>query len=88
MASTAAESLAAIKDVQALSLEQAFAADFTDRSDRSRKEGVQTARLSAGLERRVDVLAAIATALVLFYGVRLVLAARSVRATCWCSSRT
>lgn len=73
MAATVAESLAAVKDMQALSLEPAFAKHFADRSEQCKKVGVKTARLSAALERRVDVLGAIATAAVLFVGVRMVL---------------
>lgn len=73
MASTAAETMAGIKVVQALSLEEAFAGEFARRSRQSLSEGVRTSRLSAALERRVDVLLALATALVLWYGVVLVL---------------
>ncbi len=74
MASTAAESLAAVKDVQALSLENVFARHFSDRSKKCLKESVQTARLAARLERRVDVIGAVATAIVLFAGTKMVLA--------------
>jgi ATP-binding cassette, subfamily B, bacterial len=74
MAATAAESLTAIQVVQALSLEEVFAREFAGRSQRGLKEAVRGSRLSAALERRVDVLIALATALVLFYGARLVLA--------------
>jgi ATP-binding cassette subfamily B protein len=71
MASAAAESLAAVKDLQALSLEPVFAEQFTNRSQKCQTQNVVTARLSASLERRVDVLGAFATALVLFFGVRM-----------------
>ncbi len=74
MASTAAESLAAIQLVQSLSLERAFARAFGGANAKSLKEGVRITRLSAALERAVDVLIAIATAAVLWYGTRLVLA--------------
>jgi ATP-binding cassette subfamily B protein len=73
MAATAAESIGAIKIVQALSLERWFAADFSSANRRSLKEGVKASRLVARLERTVDVLIAVATALVLWYGARLVL---------------
>jgi ATP-binding cassette subfamily B protein len=73
MASAAAESLAAVKDLQALSLEPVFAEQFIDRSRKCQTQNVVTARLSASLERRVDVLGALATALVLFFGVKLAL---------------
>jgi ATP-binding cassette subfamily B protein len=73
MASAAAESLAAVKDMQALSLENVFAEQFSSRNNQCQKQSVRTARLSAGLERRVDVLGAVATALVLYFGVQMVL---------------
>ena len=73
MAATAAESINAIKTVQALSLEEAFAQSFSSESERSLKEDVKGKRLSATLERSVDVIIAIATALVLWQGTRLVL---------------
>lgn len=73
MAATAAESMSAIKTVQALSLEEIFAQEFDTQSRQSQKDDVKAGRLSAGLERTVDVLLAIATALVLFYGARLVM---------------
>jgi ATP-binding cassette subfamily B protein len=73
LAATAAESVAAIRVVKALSLESAFARSFTSDNRRSLAEGVRVKRLSAGLERAVDLLIAIATALVLWSGARLVL---------------
>ena len=73
MAATAAESLTAIQVVQALGLESIFAKAFASDNKRSLKEGVKATRLTARLERTVDVLIAVATALVLWYGARLVL---------------
>ncbi|PSN18841.1 protein tyrosine phosphatase, partial [filamentous cyanobacterium CCP5] len=73
VAATAAESLAAIKLVQALSLETAFADLFSRQNRRSLEETVATKRLAAHLERTVDVLIALGTALVLWYGARLVI---------------
>src|SRR5262249_39071332 len=73
MAATAAESLTAIKTVQALSLEEIFARSFSTQSERNLKQDVKGKRLSATLERSIDVLIAVATALVLWYGTRLVL---------------
>src|SRR5205814_7324789 len=64
MAATAAESITAIKTVQALSLEENFAKAFSSDSERSLKEDVKGKRLSATLERTVDVIVALATALV------------------------
>jgi len=73
MAASAAESINAIKTVQALSLEETFAQTFSSESERSLKEDVKGKRLSATLERTVDVIIAVATALVLWQGTRLVL---------------
>ena len=73
MAATAAESIGAIRTVQALSLEEKFAATFASESERNLKQDVKGKRLSAALERTVDVLIGIATALVLWSGAKLVL---------------
>ncbi|WOD37003.1 ABC transporter ATP-binding protein [Nodosilinea sp. E11] len=73
VAATAAESLAAIKLVQALSLENAFADIFAQQNRRSLEDTVETKRLAANLERTVDVLIALGTALVLWYGAHLVI---------------
>lgn len=73
MAATAAESIGAMTVIHALSLEGAFAQSFSGQSRKSLTTGVRAARLSAGLERTVDVLIAVATALVLWFGARLVL---------------
>lgn len=72
LAAAAAESMSAIKVVQALSLEKTLERAFARQNRASLAEGVQTKRLSAGLERRVDVLTGAGTALVLWYGARLV----------------
>jgi len=73
MAATASETINAIKTVQALSLESAFEKQFTRQNEKNLKQDVKGKRLSASLERSVDLLTAIAGALVLFYGTRLVL---------------
>lgn len=73
VAATLAESISAIKLVQALSLQDAFANVFSQANHRSLKESVKTQRLSASLERTVDVIIAIGTAIVLWYGARLAL---------------
>jgi ATP-binding cassette subfamily B protein len=73
MAATAAEAIGAIKVVQALSLEGRFVASFLRRNQESRKEDVRTARLTAALGRSVAFLVAASTALVLWYGARLVI---------------
>lgn len=72
MAATAAESIGAIKIVKALSLEGTFARIFAGQNKKSLKKGIEGSRLAAGMERTVDLLIAVATALVLWYGARLV----------------
>jgi len=73
MGSTAAEAISAIRVVQALSLEKVHEKSFAQDNVASLKEGVKAKRLSARLERSVDVLIAIATALILWRGARLVM---------------
>jgi ATP-binding cassette, subfamily B, bacterial len=73
MAATASEALGAMKTVQALSLEPQFVAAFSSHNQKSLKEGAKGARLAASLERSVDVLIAVVTALVLYFGARYVL---------------
>jgi ATP-binding cassette subfamily B protein len=73
MAATASETINAIKTVQALSLEGAFEQQFSRQNDKNLKQDVRARRLAASLERSVDLLTAIAGALVLYYGTRLVL---------------
>ncbi|MBE8997887.1 ABC transporter ATP-binding protein [Nostoc sp. LEGE 12447] len=68
VAATAAESIAAIKLVKALSLQDAFARVFSQQNHHSLKESVRTQRLAAHLERTVDVVIALGTAIVLWYG--------------------
>ena len=68
VAATAAESIAAIKLVKALSLQEAFAQVFARQNQNSLNESVQTQRLASHLERTVDVVIAIGTAAVLWYG--------------------
>ncbi len=74
MAASVAETMNAIRTVQALSLEKQFADAFSATSDKSALSDVKGKRLSAALERSVDVLVALATALVLWFGTRSVLA--------------
>jgi len=73
MAASIAESMSAIRTVQALSLEETFSDSFTSSSDKTSLSDVKGKRLSAALERSVDVLIALATALVLWFGTRMVL---------------
>ncbi len=73
MAATAAETIGAIKVIQALCLEGRFAEGFLRRNHESQTEDVRTACLTAALGRSVAFLVAASTALVLWYGARLVL---------------
>lgn len=72
MASTAAESIHAIRVVQTLGLEDQFNQVFGGANKKSLKEGVRTKRLTARLEATVRALTGLATALVLGYGGLLV----------------
>ena len=73
MAATAAEAIGAIKVLQALGLEGLFADRFLRRNQESQRADAKGARLSGALERTVGLLLASSTALVLWYGARLVL---------------
>ncbi|HBB33750.1 MAG TPA: protein tyrosine phosphatase [Cyanobacteria bacterium UBA8803] len=73
MAATAAEAIGAIEVVQALSLEGMLESRFSRQNQKSLEEGARTQQLSAGLQRTIELLVAIATALVLWRGVQLVL---------------
>ncbi|MBA2693120.1 MAG: ABC transporter ATP-binding protein [Rubrobacter sp.] len=73
MAATAAEAIGAIKLVQALSLEGRFNDAFGGQNQKSMTEDVQAKRLATRMERTADVLIAVSTALVLFFGARLVI---------------
>lgn len=73
MASTAAESMGAIQVVQALSLEEKFIELFAGQNKKSLKEGVKAKRLAVRLESTVQIMIAISTALVLWFGTHQVL---------------
>lgn len=73
LASKATEYIASIRTVQSLSLEDETIRSFAGDDAESRKQNVQSKRLSAGLERRVDVIVAFASALVLLKGAYSVL---------------
>ncbi|MEL7084069.1 MAG: ABC transporter ATP-binding protein [Cyanobacteria bacterium J06597_1] len=73
MAATAAESISAIKVVQALSLHDMLENAFSKQNSKSLKEGAKAQKLAAGLERTVETLVAISTALVLWRGAILVI---------------
>lgn len=73
MAANAAEVMGAIKVVQALSLESKLGKTFKKENRKSLEESAQTQKLRAGQERTVEVLVAIATAIVLWKGVQLIM---------------
>lgn len=73
IAATAAETIGAIKVVQALSLEETFRSHFSEQNEKNLHQGAQTYKLSAILGRTVQILAATATAIVLWRGSDLVL---------------
>lgn len=68
MASSAGEALGAIRVVQAYGLESFVGSTFDRQNDRSLLQGARSARLSAGLERSVDVIIAVAGAVIVFMG--------------------
>lgn len=70
---TTAEAIGSIRVVQALSLEGVHEKTFMAQERASLKEGVQGKRLTARLISIVDILIAIATAAVVWYGARLAL---------------
>lgn len=74
LASLATETLSSMRVVQSYSLQQTLQGQFAASNDRTLKDGVQAKRLSAGLERKTDVLVGIATALVLYVGATRVVA--------------
>ena len=73
MAATATETMGAIQLVQALSLEEHFAAQFAHQNQESQKDDIKALRWSAALSRGIGFLIAACTAAVLWFGARLVL---------------
>lgn len=74
LAARSAEYMTGIATIQAMSLEKAATKTFNGSDSQSLQQNVQAKRLAAGLERQVDVLIAVVTALVLLLGARSVLA--------------
>ncbi|WP_158781170.1 ABC transporter ATP-binding protein [Pantoea sp. BAV 3049] len=74
LAASSAEFLGAMGVVQALSLESVASRSFASDDGKSLQQNVRSRRLLAGLERRVDLIIAFATAIVLFDGATDVLA--------------
>ena len=73
LAATAAETIGAIKIIQTLSLEETFENNFFEQNEKSLHEGAQTHKLKAVLQRTVEILSALVTAVVLWRGSDLVL---------------
>lgn len=76
LASLATESLSSLMVVQSYSLESRLQERFGGSNQRSLADGVKAKKLSAGLERKTDVLVGLATGLVLFFGAHQVLTGR------------
>ncbi|MBW4477548.1 MAG: ABC transporter ATP-binding protein/permease [Tolypothrix brevis GSE-NOS-MK-07-07A] len=73
IADSTAESIGAIKIVHALSLQEMLENAFANQNRESLKESAKAQKLSAGLERAVELMVGTATALVLWRGVHLVM---------------
>jgi ATP-binding cassette subfamily B protein len=73
MASSASETIGAIKIVQSLNLQELFADSFSRTNKKGLKADLQSTRLTAALVRAVGFLIVASTALVLWYGAQLVL---------------
>ncbi|WP_299773467.1 ABC transporter ATP-binding protein [uncultured Tateyamaria sp.] len=76
LAATSSEALAGIASVQTLGLEEHMNKAFSGANEKEMREGVKGARLTARLERSVDVLAGLGLVAVLYYGTLQVLDAR------------
>lgn len=73
LGAASAEAISAIRTVQAMGLEQAMSESFGIQNRKSADQSVRGKRLAARLERSVDLLIAVATALVLWRGAVLVI---------------
>lgn len=71
IATTTTEALLSIRVVQALGLQGQFAEVFSLANGKSLREGARVQRLSASLERAVEVFAATATAIALWFGAQM-----------------
>ncbi|KAM3095982.1 ABC transporter ATP-binding protein [Phormidesmis sp. 146-35] len=72
MAATVAESIGAIKVVQTLSLHQMLEETFSEYSSQSLQDSAKAQKISAGLERLIELLVGLMTALILWRGALLV----------------
>ncbi|MFQ6550226.1 ABC transporter ATP-binding protein [Aestuariibius sp. 2305UL40-4] len=76
LAATSTETLAGIRSVQALGLEDSNAKLFGGANDKDMAAGIKAARMAAGLERSVDLLAGVGLVLILWFGTLQVLSGR------------
>ncbi len=74
LANAASEAIGTIQTIQAFSMESTVAGAFAAAGERDLKQGVKGKRLTAGLERSVDVMIGVSAAIVLWAGSRGVLA--------------
>ena len=73
LATATTEVLGSIPVVQALSLQKTFARVFASANQKSLQHSTRVQRLSAGLERTVEVFAAVGTAVAVGFGAQMVL---------------
>lgn len=73
IAAAASEAMAGMRSVQALSLEDRMTRLFASHNSGSLTDGVKAKRIAARLERETDLLVGVSTALVLWFGTKLVL---------------
>ncbi len=76
MAATTAETISSMRVVQALSLQEKFSTFFTDETLKNQTEIDETQKLTAGLERLVELLVACTTAIILYLGAKMVLSGK------------
>ncbi len=76
MAATTSETISSIRVVQALSLQEKFSTFFSNETLKSQVEVDHTQKLTAGLERLVELLVACTTAIILCMGAKMVLAGK------------
>ncbi len=76
IAATTTEAISSIRIVQALSLQERFLKTFSAANNNSLQAGTRAQQLSASLQRTVDLLAAVATAVVLWAGAQFVMSGR------------
>ena len=76
MATIASEAIGSIRAIKALGLEQKFATDFDRKNNQSQTDDLKSSRLSLQLSRTVDILLAISTAGVMWFGAQYVISGK------------